>query len=151
MLWNFTTPGTITVWGTVYAPGAALADRSDANIGGAVVRSLVHGGTVGGSGGEIHYAPFEDAVTCGSTTTTTTDGLTAPTTTSVGQGPVERPDELAGTGARVGGPVLLGGALVVAGAALPALARHPRPFPRPGDVPGRRGRAFGRNRGTRWP
>jgi choice-of-anchor A domain-containing protein len=66
VLWNFTTTGTITlpagsptVWGTIYAPNAALVDSSSSNIeGNVVVRTLTEGdpGTV--DGGEIHYAPF---------------------------------------------------------------------------------------------
>ncbi|TQM82690.1 choice-of-anchor A domain-containing protein [Saccharothrix saharensis] len=89
VLWNFTTSGTITlpensptVWGTIYAPHATLVDLSAANIEGAVVvKSLVHGGETGGSGGEIHYAPFDNVVTCTTTTTTTTPTTTTTTTT----------------------------------------------------------------------
>ncbi len=88
VLWNFTTSGTITlppdsgtVWGTVYAPNATLVDSSSSNIEGAVVvKSLVQGGAAGGSGGEIHHAPFADVLaTCGTTPTTT--ATTEPTTT----------------------------------------------------------------------
>jgi choice-of-anchor A domain-containing protein len=96
VLWNFTTTGTITlppgsptVWGTVYAPNAALVDSSSSNIeGNVVVRTLTEGdpGTV--DGGEIHYAPFADLVTpCAdqpapTTTTTTTTSTTTSSTTS---------------------------------------------------------------------
>jgi choice-of-anchor A domain-containing protein len=96
VLWNFTTTGTITlppgsptVWGTIYAPNAALVDNSSSNIeGNVVVRTLTEGdpGTV--DGGEIHYAPFADLVTpCADqptpTTTTTTTTSTTTTTPSV--------------------------------------------------------------------
>ncbi|WP_026239498.1 collagen-binding domain-containing protein [Parafrankia discariae] len=72
VLWNFTATGTLTlpsgsntVWGTIYAPNAALVDLSSSNIEGNVVVRTVQEGTFGGvNGGEIHSAPFSNLVTC---------------------------------------------------------------------------------------
>lgn len=112
VLWNVTTAGTITlapasntVWGTIYAPNAALVDESSSNIeGNVVVRTITEGDPTSVSGGEIHYAPFADDITpCepvpttttttttatsppGAGTTTTTAPTTAPTTATSGPG-----------------------------------------------------------------
>lgn len=88
VLWNVTTAGTITlapasntVWGTIYAPNAALVDESSGNIeGNVVVRTMTEGDLTSVSGGEIHYAPFADQITpCAASAPTTT---TAPVTTT---------------------------------------------------------------------
>ncbi|KOX21932.1 hypothetical protein ADK67_25180 [Saccharothrix sp. NRRL B-16348] len=159
VLWNFTTSGTITlpeasptVWGTIYAPNAALVDLSPANVEGAVVvRSLVHGGATTGSGGEIHNAPFDNVLTtCTSpttttttptttteptTTTTTTESTTTePTTSTTTAGPTTGttshpsavlPDgeHLADTGTPVRGLLVLGGLLLLSGSTALALTR----------------------------
>jgi choice-of-anchor A domain-containing protein len=101
VLWNFTTTGTITlaagsntVWGTVYAPNAALVDNSVGNIeGNVVVRTLTEGDPTSINGGEIHYAPFADDVTpCQTAPTTTTTPPVSPTgrTTTPPVSPTDR-------------------------------------------------------------